>query len=160
MTVPPEPKLSYNGPLYLGNDAWNADGQVLSSAAPANAGKPLAYSGKQLKQKRLTDSFIEGEKEAGLSPHRAHPQHAEHTKSFLRKEAPGLAKDVNRAVKDVKDIASKVQDVKMAAVDSVGEMASSAKSALNNIGATMAQGFNIQDHAAHPKTPVKVLSHV
>ena len=36
MTVPPEPKLAYNGPMYLGDDKWNADGQVLSSAAPAH----------------------------------------------------------------------------------------------------------------------------
>ena len=36
MTVPPVPKLAYNGPMYLGDDKWNADGQVLSSAAPAH----------------------------------------------------------------------------------------------------------------------------
>jgi hypothetical protein len=43
MSVPPEPKLSYSGPMYLGDDKWNADGQVLSSAAPAHGkrGKPV-----------------------------------------------------------------------------------------------------------------------
>ena len=45
MTVPPEPKLSYDGPMYLGDDKWNADGQVLSSAAPAHV--PGAKIGKQ-----------------------------------------------------------------------------------------------------------------
>ena len=33
MTMPPEPKLSYTGPMYLGNNNWNSDGEILSSAA-------------------------------------------------------------------------------------------------------------------------------
>jgi len=95
MSVPAEPKLSYEGPLYMGDNKWDADGQVLSSAASASsahlqsakvAAATAHKGGLQAQQqgKKGTDGAL-----------RTPSADTRLSSAFLRKEAPGLARDVD-----------------------------------------------------------------
>ena len=99
MTVPPEPKLSYNGPIYIGDNQWNADGQVLSSAAPAHKAHKAGGKATAIAQNQGALNTEHGENKASEKPGVDNRL----SSAFLRKEAPGLAQDVDT----VGDIAHK-----------------------------------------------------
>ena len=95
MAVPPEPKLSYTGPLYMGDHNWDADGQVLSSAAHANSAQMQGAKGAGATAQRGGLKAQEQGKK-GADDARQTPSADKHLSStFLRKEAPGLARGVD-----------------------------------------------------------------
>ena len=140
MTMPPEPKLSYTGPMYLGNDDWNSDGEILSSAAKTAGavGTKAAAAGKQ--------ASLHRQQHGAMTAHNSHQsvdpaeaaQDTRLSSSFLRREVPGLARDV----------------------DTVNDIAHKTVHAFSNIGSGMAQAFDMKDSSVHPKKPVKILTHV
>ena len=136
MTVPPEPRLSYEGPIYLGGDKWNADGRILDSAAPtaeatAHGSAAGVVAGRQ---GDLREEHARGRPEA-----KGGEEDAPHLASaLLRKAAPGLAKDV----------------------DTAGEIVHNTAHALGNIGEGMAKALDVKDTKVRPKAPVKMLTHV
>ncbi len=94
MAVPPEPKLSYTGPLYMGDNTWDADGQVLSSAHANSARMQGAKGTRATAQRGGLNAQEQGKK--GADDARKTPSADKHLSStFLRKEAPGLARGVD-----------------------------------------------------------------
>jgi len=140
MTMPPEPKLSYTGPMYVGNNDWNSDGEILSSAAKTAGavGTKAAAAGKQ--------ASLHRQQHGAMTAHNSHQsvdpaeaaQDTRLSSSFLRREVPGLARDV----------------------DTVNDIAHKTVHAFSNIGSGMAQAFDMKDSSVHPKKPVKILTHV
>lgn len=145
MTVPPEPKLSYKGPIYLGNNDWNSDGEILSSAVAASPkaknGGALAKTATAAGKQGSLNRQHQGGKIARDSQDFKTAEAAQDTRlssPFLRKEVPGLARDV----------------------DTVGRIAHNTAHAFNNIGSGMAQAFDMKDSSVHSNKPVKILTHV
>jgi hypothetical protein len=96
MTLPPEPKLSYQGPMYLGDNKWNADGKIQDWSATAVADKQGALSAEHPEGAGKATGASKKHIASDLQHKEAPGRYAS---AFLRREAPGLANDVDTAGK-------------------------------------------------------------